>query len=281
MAAVVVLLGGCATVSAASQQGGAEMAPVRMDVPHFKAVDGLALGHPRREMLVNVGAGPRVDSAAAYERFWRDVAPSLERWAAQPEIRINPNFAAALLTKESGFEAYALSNAPANGLPQITAVADREMLDVVHDSPRWQWARAEVESWPRHPAVHDTLATRARTQRLIASGAVTGANEYLFSPLPAVRAALIWLRMLEDVWTLDEWPGRYGSLARSRINGGAPLSDSQLLDLVTVSYNAGYEQVADSVKVYGPRWPEHVNPEAKDYLERIRAYTVIYQQARQ
>lgn len=239
----------------------------------------LPLGRPPLESLVNVNGSPRITDRAAYDRFWRELAPQLTRWAADPGIGLNPNYVAALMAKESGFDPRALSDVPANGIAQMTYVADADLLIISRDSPRFHWMADEVRRWPRHPAIHDSLARRERTERLLASGAVDARSEYLFDPWIATRASLFFLRILATVWTEDVWPGEYGSMARDRLAGGRPLAEADLLALVTVSYNQGHPYVADLVKRHGREWTRYLNEESSDYLERIARYTVLFQRA--
>ena len=76
--------------------------------------------------------------------------------------------------------------------------------------------------------------------------------------------------------------GGYGTFARRAIAGGRPLDDDQLADLVIVSYNRGYLMVHDLVARYGAQWTSHLpelgpsGAEAADYLERVRAYALLF-----
>ena len=113
----------------------------------------------------------------------------------------------------------------------------------------------------------------------MAARAIHPGNEYFFNRVQAARGGTFWLRLLIEVWTQDEWPGQYGSFARQRLNDGRPLTEDQLLDLILVSYNRGYPYTRDLVERHGRDWLRHANEEATDYVERIRAYTVIFQKA--
>ena len=239
----------------------------------------LPLGHPSADSLRNQNGSPRVTDSAAYGRFWRELAPSLSTWSADGRIRINPNFVAALMAKESGFDPRATSAVPANGIAQMTQIADADLLLITRDSPGYRWMYDEVHRWPRAGAVHDARAAKSRTDSLLAAGALTPANEYLFDPKLSQRAAIFWLRILGHVWTEDVWPGEYGTMARAKLSGGRPLNDADLLALVTVSYNQGHPYVADLVSRYGRDWTRHLNEESADYLERIMVYTEIFQRA--
>jgi hypothetical protein len=239
----------------------------------------LPLGHPPADSLLNANGSPRITDASRYERFWRDLAPSLAEWSADPRLRINPNFAAALMAKESGFDPLATSAVPANGIAQMTHIADLDLQIITREAPAFRWMSDEVRRWPRVAAVHDSAARKSRTDSLLARGTVGARTEYLFDPLLAQRASLFWLRILGTIWTEDEWPGQYGPLARGKLAKGSTLDEADLLALVTVSYNQGHPYVADLVKRYGRDWTKHLNAEASDYLERITRYTEIFQRA--
>lgn len=246
--------------------------------------DGLATGHPADTLLREADGGMAVQSEADYAFFWATIAPKLDAWATDTRLGINPNYVAAILTKESGFDSLAVSWMPANGLPQLTYIADADMRQMVGDSA-FSWMALEVEQWPRNPAVHSDSATRDATIAGLRQGTITSANEYLFAPVQSVRAAVFWLRLLRNKWTNDAWPGGYGTFARDALNGGAPLTQSQLVDLVTVSYNQGYDWVEGLVAQYGPRWTTMLaaqgaaGAEAADYLDRVRNFTSVYQDA--
>jgi hypothetical protein len=177
-----------------------------------------------------------------------------------------------------------VSGAPALGLAQLTTSADSDMR-LMDTEYHFQWMAPEVSRWPRNAAIHAPTATAPFIDSLLASGAVNARNEYLFDPATSARAAVFWIRLLENKWTTDFWPGGYGPSARSRLNGGKPLTQRQMFDLVTVSYNRGYIEVKALVDRYGLNWTSHLSEltggraEAADYLERVRAYTALLQGA--
>jgi len=254
------------------------MAPVPAG-PRFWYDPRLPLGRPAAESLLNDNGSPRITDAAHFERFWRDLAPALVEWSADPRLRINPNFAAALMAKESGYDPRATSGVPANGIAQITHIADLDLQIISREAPAFRWMYDEVRRWPRAAAVHDSAARKSRTDSLLARGSLGPRSEYLFDPRLAQRAALFWLRILGTIWTEDEWPGQHGALARARLAKGGALDERDLLALVTVSYNQGHPYVADLVQRHGRDWTKHLNAESADYLERITRYTEIFQRA--
>jgi hypothetical protein len=286
--AVVVLAVACASTrssaaadSAASVSRQAAHAPAVVVDPdaRFWYAPAMPLGHPPADSLVNQNGSPRITDRSFYDRFWKEEAPLLREWSADQRLRVNPNFVAALMAKESGFDPRATSAMPANGIAQMTHIADLDLRLISRDAPAWHWMYDEVRRWPRSPLVHDSLATKGRTDSLLASGTLGPRSEYLFDPKLSTRASIFWLRVLAHVWTEDSWPGEYGAMARGKLANGGPLSETDLLALVTVSYNQGHPYVADLVQRYGRDWTQHLNEESGDYLERISRYTAIFQRA--
>jgi hypothetical protein len=258
---------------ALAQPGGAQV--------HVRAHPGDKLREVAPAELRNANGSPRVADTARYDAVWHRVAPFLARWSRDSRLGIDPGFVAALLAKESGGDSLAVSPVPALGLAQLTASADTDLRAMVQ-SDRFAWMRREVRRWPRSAVVHDSSATAARVDSLLAAGALTSRTEYLFDPALGARAAMLWLRLLENKWTTDVWPGGYGTFARQAISGGHPLSEDQLADLVIVSYNRGYLDVHALVARYGAEWTAHLaelgatGAEASDYLDRVRTYAVLF-----
>lgn len=260
--------------------------PADPSVPHLRAAAGLALGDPgaaafrngdaeATPRIVRAGTG-RVDTAA-YREFRRRVAPLLGRWGRDPRLGINPALVAALIAKESGFDPRAVSSQAALGYAQLTFAADSDMRIITRADSLSGWMCREVRGWPRDPRFHAAPATEASVRALVSSGELRPGTEYLLDPRTAARAAVLWLRLLEVTWTEREWPGMYGDSARLKLNAGAPLTEDQLLDLVLASYNHGYPEVWALVREYGAAWKDHLPPEPREYVERIRAYTVLFQ----
>ena len=248
---------------------------------HVRARPGVTLHAVPPVALRNANGSLRVADTARYEAVWRRIAPGLARWAHDARLGIDPGFAAALLAKESGGDSLAVSAAAALGIAQLTAAADTD-LRAMATSDRFAWMRREVHRWPRSPVVHDSGASAATIDSLLAAGVLTSRSEYLFDPALGARAAVFWLRMLVDKWTTNTWPGGYGTFARRAIAAGHPLDDDQLADLVIVSYNRGYLVVHDLVARYGAQWTAHLADlgpagiEAADYLDRVRSYALLF-----
>jgi hypothetical protein len=251
----------------------------RAATPAFAYRPDLPLGHPDASLLLNREGSPRIEKPAFYADYWKNFSDDVRRWSRETGISINPNYVLALFAKESGFDPHATSDVPANGVAQMTPIADLDLLRLTTDDPRWQWLAAEARSWPRHPLVHDVHATKARTDSLLRANAIDARTEYFFNPGTESRASMLWLRMLADTWRGDAVDREAADVARNKLNKGGPLTDEQILDLVTVSYNQGYPYVVDLIRKYGTSWTKHLNAESADYLERIRNYTVIFQNA--
>jgi hypothetical protein len=271
----IVLLASCTRVAPVAPAP----APVAL---HLHAISGARLGVAPRTDVRNANGSVRVTEDSAYAVFWRYVQAAAPSWAGDPRIDLNPNYVAALLLKESGADSLAVSPAPALGYAQLTASADADLRAMV-TAPAFAWMRAEVEAWPRSPIAHAPGATKGMIDSLLRAGQLSARDEYLFDPTRSLRAAAFWLRLLENKWTSDDWPGGYGTFARRAVNGGTPLTEAQLFDLVTVSYNRGYVGVHALVARHGSSWTTHLDEfgsagaEAADYLERVRTYTLLFE----
>lgn len=288
-AAAAIALAACTDatpVAAPGPRAGPALPPTNGPVVSAPVLDarGYVTGHPADTLLREADGTLAVRSPAAYAFFWSEIAPRLDAWAADARLDINPNYVAAIVTKESGFDSLAVSWMPADGLPQLTSIADADLQQMVTDSA-FAWMRPEVQGWARNAVVHSSTVTRADIVAGLQDGTISSANEYLFAPVPSVRAAVFWLRLLENKWTSDAWPGGYGTFARAALDAGAPLTQSQLVDLVTVSYNQGYDWVHDLVVRYGAGWTSMLaqqgaaGVEAADYLDRVRHFTSVFQDA--
>ncbi|MDQ2766798.1 MAG: lytic transglycosylase domain-containing protein [Gemmatimonadota bacterium] len=229
----------------------------------------------------NANGSPRLRDDQ-YRVVRERIVPLLERWSRDPRLAIDPAYVTALILKESGGDSLAVSVAPALGLAQLTASADSDMRLMVTEY-HFQWMAPEVNRWRRAPAVHVASASTSSIDSMLARGAVSARDEYLFDPGTSARAAVFWIRLLENKWTTDFWPGGYGPSVRHRLTDGKPLTQHEMFDLVTVSYNRGYIEVKALVDKYGPEWTAHLSEltggraEAADYLERVRAFTLLLQ----
>jgi hypothetical protein len=249
--------------------------------PHIDATATHRVADLPASAFRNANGSPRLNDEQ-YRVVRQRIVPLLERWSRDSRLAIDPAYITALMLKESGGDTLAVSYAPALGLAQLTASADSDMRLMVTEY-HFQWMASEVTRWPRNAAVRAPLATAAGIDSLLARGSVSARNEYLFAPETSARAAAFWIRLLENKWTTDFWPGGYGPSVRRKLNGGRPLTQHQMFDLVTVSYNRGYIEVKALVDTYGADWVAHLTEltggqaEAADYLERVRAYTVLLQ----
>ena len=249
--------------------------------PHIGVASTVRVAELPASAFRNANGSPRLRDDQ-YRFVRARIVPLLERWSRDPRLAIDPAYVTALVLKESGGDSLAVSGAPALGLAQLTGAADSDMRLMVTEY-HFQWMAAEVNGWPRSAALRSPRATASTIDSLLAEGALSSRQEYLFDPVASARAAVFWIRLLENKWTTDFWPGGYGTAARRRLSGGRPLTQHQMFDLVTVSYNRGYIQVRALVDRYGAGWTSHLTElpggeaEAADYLERVRAYTALLQ----
>jgi hypothetical protein len=255
--------------------------PVATDLRFHAA--GLPLGRPAREHVRNLNASVAI-TPSRWAYFYANLAPSLDQWATDARLDINPNLVAAILVAESRMDSLLVSLNPDHGIAQLTQYSDAFILD---RAPRptfgMEWIATEAQTWPRHPKVHDLEATHAEVVALMQSGEVSAASEYFFRPVQALRGLLFDLRLIEATWTTDGLPwGQFGTWARERINGGAPLTESQLLDLIVVSYNQGYPLVHEMVERYGAEWAANLAAHTEEgafYLPEVRRFMSIFQGA--
>ena len=256
----------------------------RAQALRFHASDSERVAEVPRDSVRNANGSVRVWSAGNWELLMRRIVPLAERWGRDERLRIAPGYLVALLVKESAGDSLAVSAAPALGLAQLTARTDADLRLMVTEW-HFQWMAPEVDGWPRSSLIHGRAASAAQVDSLLRAGVVTARTEYLFDPERAARAAVFWVRLLENKWATDFWPGGDGPSARRTLSGGAPLTEAQLIDLVTVCYNRGYIRVHELVARHGPAWTEHLDElgadgaEARDYLERVRAYTALFEGA--
>lgn len=255
--------------------------PVATDLRFHAA--GLRLGRPSREHIRNLNASVAI-TPSRWAYFYANLAPSLDQWATDARLDINPNLIAAILVAESRMDSLLVSVNPDHGIAQLTQHSDAFILD---RAPRptfgMDWIAAEARAWPRHPRVHDVGVTRAEVLALMQTGEVSAESEYFFRPEQALRGLLFDLRLIEATWTTDGvvW-GQFGTWARERINGGAPLTESQVLDLVVVSYNQGYPLVREMVERYGVAWAANLGAHTEEgafYLPEVRRFMSIFQGA--
>jgi hypothetical protein len=228
-AAVLVLgaapLVACDALRKIVEPAPAEPPPIATDL-RFHAGD-LRLGHPRREHVRNLNASVAITDSR-WDYFYRTLGPSLDLWAADARLDINPNLIAAILVAESRMDSLLVSLNPDHGIAQLTQHSDAFILDrAPRPSFGMDWMATEAQTWPRHPAVHRFDATREQVVALMESGDVSAQTEYFFRPLQALRGLLFDLRLIEATWTTDgvTW-GQFGTWAGSTAARRSPSPSS-------------------------------------------------------
>ena len=281
LVAGAALLVSCAAIQEIVEPRPSAPPPVATDL-RFHAGD-LRVGQPAREHVRNLNTSVAI-TAARWAYFYGQLAPSLDQWAVDARLDINPNLIAAILVAESRMDSLLVSTNPDHGIAQLTQYSDAFILD---RAPRasfgMDWIATEARAWPRHPRVHTFDATQEEVEALIERREVTAQTEYFFRPLQALRGLLFDLRLIEATWTTDgvSW-GQFGTWTRERLNGGAPLTESQILDLVVVSYNQGYPLVHELVEQYGAEWTSNIaarSEEGARYLPEVRRFMSVFQGA--
>jgi hypothetical protein len=255
------------------------------------------------------------DAWQRYNAFYDGVVDdSLVAWAQDSRLNLNPNFVAALLVIESGFNPHTFeAGGFTYGYAQMGPTSDNDMIQQIDNHAGFQWMKPQV-----HP---DYAATNgyARSPAQPADSAQLS-QWYLADPLKATRAMVYVLKQLENLWTgvhkvpwgngnhswwrtsssrAAAYPAdtSYAELAR-RIYGRAP-NEGELLDLVAASYNRGYPWVEQMLITHGTGWSQYLRTlnrtgpcltppaqrdslakerEASCYLDRARHYTVLFQQ---
>lgn len=268
------------------------------------------------------------DSISAYLRIDDDEWPmynafydgavddSLKTWAQDTRLNLNPNFVAALLVIESGFNPHTYEPGGFTyGYAQMGPTSDEGLIEHIEEhgnaflwmKPQVHPAYATTNGYSRSPAVPDDSADLAQW--------------YFSNPLKTTRAMVYHLKHIENLWKGTHkvtwgngnhawwrdsgsrsaaYPAdtSYAALA-ARIYGRAP-NESEMFDLVAASYNRGYPWVEKQLIQYGATWAQRLRtmattgpclspPEERDdvakereaacYLDRARHYTILFQNA--
>ncbi len=251
---------------------------------------------------------------AQYNAFWDGaVDDSLKAWAQDSRLNLNPNFVAALLVIESGFNPHTYeAGGFTYGYAQMGPSSDGGLVEHIDQHAGFQWMK---------PQVHPAYAATNGYSRLPAApdDSADLAQWYFSDPLKTTRAMVYHLKHLENVWKgthkvpwgngnhswwrdgasrAAAYPAdtSYAELA-ARIYGRAP-NDAEMFDLVAASYNRGYPWVEKMLIQHGTGWRQYLTTlattgpcltppaerdavakerEAACYLDRARHYTILLQ----
>lgn len=278
---------------------------------------------PRRAFTTAERAGP--DSIDAYHRIgdgdWQlynafydgVVDDSLVAWAQDSRLNLNPNFVAALLVIESGFDPTTFEPGGFTyGYAQMGPSSDNGLIQHIDHHTDFQWMKPQV-----HPA-HSATNGYSRSPSSPTTEADL-ANWYFSDPLKTTRAMVYHLKQLENLWkgthkvswdsTRSWWRDdasrargypnaiSYAELART-VYGREP-TESEMFDLVAASFNRGYPWVDTMLVDYGAAWADSLKAaaltgpclkvgtrtstdlrrEAACYLDRARHNTILFQNA--
>lgn len=256
------------------------------------------------------------DAWERYNWFYNDVVDdSLVAWAQDSRLNLNPNFVAALIVIESGFNRHTFeAGGFTYGYAQMGPTSDNGLIQHIDNHAGFQWMK---------PQVHPAYASTNGYSRSPASPADSAqlSQWYFSDPLKTTRAMVYHLKQLENLWTgvhkvpwgngTHSWwrdaasraaaypaDTSYAELAQ-RIYGRAP-NQGELFDLVAASYNRGYPWVEKMLIQHGTNWSQYLRTlnrtgpcltppaqrdslakerEASCYLDRARHYTILFQNA--
>ncbi|HEY0024404.1 MAG TPA: carbohydrate binding domain-containing protein [Longimicrobium sp.] len=256
------------------------------------------------------------DEWPMYNAFYEGaVDDSIKAWAADTRLNVNPSFVAALLVMESGLNPHTFEGGGVTyGYAQMGPTSDGALIQHIDEHPDFAWMKPQV-----HPAYAATNGYSRSPANPTDSVALS--QWYFSDPLKTTRAMVYHLKQIENVWKGTHkvtWGnGRhswwrpsdsrlafspkdtsYAALAVT-VFGRAP-TETEMFDLVAVSYNRGYPWVEKQLIKYGANWanqlkadalsgpclkPASAGPrdsldirrEAACYLDRARHYTILFQ----
>ena len=256
------------------------------------------------------------DEWAMYNAFYDGpVEDSLRAWAQDPRLNLNPNFVAALLVIESGLNPHTYEPGGFTyGYAQMGPSYDGGLLQHIKEHTAFEWMKPQVDTsyastngYSRSPASPSDSADLAQWY-FSDPLKTTRAMVYHLKQLENLWKGThkVWWGNGNHSWwrTPDSRAAAYpadtsfAALA-VRIYGRAP-NEGELLDLVAASYNRGYPWVEKQLIQYGSTWAQRLRTlattgpclsppaerddvakerEAACYLDRMRHYTILFQNA--
>ncbi|HEX8320420.1 carbohydrate binding domain-containing protein [Longimicrobium sp.] len=238
------------------------------------------------------------------------VDDSLQAWAQDSRLNLNPNFVAAILAIESGFDPHVYEGGVGTyGYAQMGPDSDDELLQQIRYHSAFTWMHSQVDS---------TVYVRGNMGN---KDSVSLSGSYLADPMKTTRALVYHLKQLENIWlgthkvngSTRSWlrDDRHIAL-KAEFSGylsyaelaahvyGRPPNATELFDIIAASFNRGYPWVDSMMVMHGSGWVEHVRNstvggacltpagqrddaarvrEAGCYLDRARHYTILFQNA--
>lgn len=166
------------------------------------------------------------------------------------ENGLNPNYVAALIAQESGFNPKALSWAKALGLTQITPTAADHI-------------RLKHPEWPTDSRVDHHNYTALRKE--IEAGLLSDQQDWRLNPRTSIEGGIEYLQYLRTYWGETE--------ARRTVTETFEQPDTALFQILLASYHSGPARVRYFVEKKGKDWLDvRKLKEARRYINRILSY---------
>jgi soluble lytic murein transglycosylase-like protein len=173
---------------------------------------------------------------------------------------LNPNFVAALIAQESGFDPLAVSWGKAIGLTQITTAGESEILK-------------SNTTWPRYPGLHELSLPLLKFS--IINRRINAGNEWRLDPAKSIQGGVEYLDYLNGYWNKDE----KRKLIAEKLGSD---SDTNVSEIILASYNAGPKKVTQALDHYGKNWLEDDEMAGSvKYVRKIVSYCDQFSSERQ
>lgn len=170
---------------------------------------------------------------------------------------INPAFLAGLIAQESSFDPRAVSTAKALGLTQITALAEKHILDDLGE---------RATDWPRYPGLEKMNPLEIKA--MIKMGKINAGNEWRLAHERSIQGGIAYLKYIQQYWRSFA-PAVDRQLASLHQNKKV----DTMVDIILASYNSGPYRVRKNLNHLGPRWLEaHDLGEARKYVHKVKSY---------
>lgn len=168
------------------------------------------------------------------------------------EQKINPNFIAAIVAKESSFNPNAVSWAKAIGLTQVTPIAAREIN------------RTQKLKWKVYPNTQKMSYYRLKTA--VAAGLINKSNDWRLDNIKSIQGAIFYLQYLENYWE------------KAKDLHNISLDSKLENNLILASYNSGAARVKSAFLKEKENWFNQKDlVEAKKYFRKINSYCYSFE----
>lgn len=162
---------------------------------------------------------------------------------------INPYLIMGLIAQESSFNNKAVSSAKAIGLTQVTAIAEKHILE-------------NYPKWPTYPNLNKQSILEIKA--MIATDEVNPGNEWRLNKDKSILGAIDFIRYIESFWEQN----KHQKLLEHSFG-----SNEIPLEIILASYNSGPFRVKRAIQNRGIDWinSNQLN-EARKYVRKIKSY---------